>query len=41
MKIKGLYELAKMYQNNGIEPINFDFKNAYSSLEDVNSAIII
>ena len=37
MKSKGLYELAKIYQNNGRKPINFDFKNAYSPLEDVNS----
>jgi len=37
MKSKKLYELAKIYQNNGREPIIFDFKNAYSSLEGVNS----
>ena len=37
MKSKELYKLAKIYQNNGREPIIFDFKDAYSSLEDVNS----
>ncbi len=36
MKSKELYKLAKIYQNNGREPIIFDFKDAYSSLEDVN-----
>ncbi len=34
---KELYKLIKTYQNDGGEPIIFDFKGAYNSLKEVNN----